>query len=376
LANEIRIDWCPAERIAAVQWLIQNHWKPGHILARDAELLRWQHRYPGKAEQLSILLAEDEGAPVGMMGLIPVGFSVRGERLSGAWLALWLVVPEQVQQRLGLRLLKQVFAQGYDVVCCLGFREETTRGIYRALQFDTWDQIPRWVRVLSPQALEGLLADPSGSYPAAARQAWLATGQESAASPSSSRVRLLEWNEETAARWDRAWRQQFAPQLVGTWRDSGYLRWRYVDHPRFQYRLQFAEDRLTGSVSGLLVYRREPVCHGAATILRIVEFLATEVAGGALARAVSEAGREAEAAFADFFCTSPGSAAALEANGFVREENMPAPLPSRFQPLDFHRARLNGAFWIRPEVRQEGSGCLRSAGLYVTRADGDQDRPN
>src|SRR5688572_16690749 len=84
----VSIDWCPTERVPTLQALIDSHWRKEHILARDEDLLRWQYRHPSEPDRLSVLLAEHEGEPVGMMGLIPCGFCVRGERIPGAWVAM------------------------------------------------------------------------------------------------------------------------------------------------------------------------------------------------------------------------------------------------------------------------------------------------
>jgi hypothetical protein len=363
------------ERVPALQALIDEHWRRGHILARDRELLEWQYRDFSDRGRLSVLLAEHEGQPVGMLGVIPRGFCVRGQRVPGLWLAMWLTTPEWRARRLGLRLLQQLFTGQNDMIAVLGVNVDTTGGIYRALGFSLWELIPRWVRVISPEALDSLLVDLWAQYPAGARQSWLATARRDDAGPTSS-MRLLIWDEDLAGRWDEAWQRCFGPRLIGTWRDAAYLRWRYVDHPRYRYDLRFAEDRATGALAGLVVYRIETVRDRGERVLRVVEFLSTEAAAAPLARAVVEAGEAAGVAFADFFCTSPVFTAGLEAAGFAREETLPAALPSRFQPLDAGHTRLNGVFWARPAITGGDAAFIQTPALYVTRADGDQDRPS
>ena len=367
------IDWCTEDRIPVLQSLIENHWRKGHILARDADLLRWQYRHPSHPERLSVLLAEHDGEPVGMLGLIPSGFCVRGARIPGAWVAMWLTVPEWRPRMLGLRLLRRLFAGDYQMIGVLGVNQETTGAIYKSLGFTACDVVPRWVHVTSPEALANLVADCGDRYSAAARAAWAASARRP---PSGVTPRLVVWDQETAARWDRAWHAQFAPQLVGTWRDAAYLRWRYVDHPRYQYQLRFIEDPSDGALAGLLVYRIEKVRDRSESVLRVVEFLTTAAVGAALAQVVLDAGQAAHVTFTDFFCTSTASAPYLEAAGFLREDAMPAPLPSRFQPLDFTHTHLNGVFWMSPAVAGNGDACSTSPAFYVTRADGDQDRPS
>ena len=224
-AEAVRIDWCPVTRVTALQELIDTHWQRGHVLARDETLLRWQYPRAEDPDRLSVLLAEEADLPVGMLGIIPFGFGVKGRRLSGAWLTMWLTVPERRGQRAGLRLLQRALTGEYDMVGTLGFNERT-RGVYQALRFHVRRQVPRWVRVVSPEALGALPGEAAEPYPVEARTAWAATARRPVLSTPAASVRLLPWSDQTAARWDQSWKEKFAPQLVGTWRDSSYLRWR------------------------------------------------------------------------------------------------------------------------------------------------------
>lgn len=370
----MQIDWSPISRIPELQAFIDAHWRRRHILARDSSFLRWQYRHSGDADCLSVLVAQRDERVLGLLGLIQVDFCRYGERLPAMWLALWFTAPN-VRGRVGLALLREAFRRDCKMIGCLGVNE-TAKRIYAALRFDIWEAIPRWVRVVSPLALESLLAEHAELYPSEVLMAWCAKAQLSTPPATVPIVRLVDWGEETAERWDWAWQEQFAPRLLGTWRDAEYLRWRYVDHPHFRYVLRFAENTASGALIGLLVYRVETVRDREEKVLRVVEFLSAERAGGALVRAILDAGEAANVAFADFYCTSAAFAVPLEAAGFVREERMSAPLPTLFQPLDLHRMRLNGAFWVAPTIANNSRTFFRTQSLYVTKSDGDQDRPN
>ncbi len=162
--GRLHIDWCPVECVPQLQTFIDTYWRQGHILARDSDLLRWQHPHPEDDELLSVLIAKEGNTLVGMLGIIPFGFCVRGWRLLGSWLAMWLAAPDWRDKLLGLRLLQRVLADNYSIVGTLG-GNETTQRILAALHFETREAIPRWVRVVSPPALESLLADCAELYP-------------------------------------------------------------------------------------------------------------------------------------------------------------------------------------------------------------------
>ena len=114
--------------------------------------------------------------------------------------------------------------------------------------------------------------------------------------------------------------------------------------------------------SGFAAYRIEHVAGSDAKVMRIVDLLG----GERLARELVEAATREGVVFADFYCTSPGFGAPLEAVGFSRDPG----LPGRFQPLDFSDRPIVSNFWAAPRLE------LDPAGLYVTRADSDLDRPN
>ena len=220
------------------------------------------------------------------------------------------------------------------------------------------------------------LSDKARGVSAKPLAAWNHRQRELKATGGGPSLLVAGWGEDIAARWDRAWSERFAFRLVGTWRDAAYLRWRYVDHPRFDYAVRFAEDRRTGSLKGLLVYRVETVQDRSEKVMRVLEFLADEDAGRVLSASLVKAGEDAGVAFADFYCTSSDLAGPLEAAGFVHEETLPERLPGLFQPLDHSRTGLTGAFWVNPGVSQDSRALLQSPSLYFTRSDCDQDRPN
>ena len=317
-----RIGWLPADRLPELQAFVDEHWRRGHVLARDAELLRWQHRRRSEPDRLSVLVAEDDGRLVAMLGWIEFDACVGDERVRGGWMTNWLVVPEARGRGLGLALVERALEAEYELVGALAANAATRhvlggRGFAEAGMF-------RWVRVFDADALRELLGGrelPKAEAPAEAREG---TG------------------------------------FVGACRDGEFVRRRYREHPRFRYEVLES--------GGLAAYRLETVAGSSAQVMRIVDFLG----GEALAARLAEAAASAGAVFADFSCTSVRFGAPLEAAGFEREDRLPAALPGRFQPLDFSDRPIVSCFWAAPRLAVDFAG----GDLYVTRADSDLDRPN
>lgn len=367
----MEIRWCPAERLGDLQAFIDAYWKKGHILGRDAELLLWQHPPRGDGT-LPVLTAFDPAGDIrGILGIIPVPFCAHGERHPGSWLTTWVVMPEERNTHLGLALLRDAMDQTPGLVGTLGGNAITMR-ILRALRYHADDSVPRWVRPLDLAAFESLIAAAGLDAP---QEAWEAWGSAAGAPvPAAGGFEVAGWSEDVAASWDDAWRSRFASKIVGTWRDAEYLRWRYVEHPRFRYEVRFAR-RPGGPIEGLLVFRLQRVQDRDEGIVRIVELLGEPAAADELVASVLAETDDGATAFADFYCTSPRFAAPFERAGFVREPVAGLTLPALFQPLDARRTALTAAFWAADDVAG-GTEVFAGGDVYFTRSDCDQDRPN
>jgi GNAT superfamily N-acetyltransferase len=360
----VKIDWLAAGRIHELQTFVEEHWRAGHILARNEELLRWQHRLPDE-ERLSILVADDAGGIVGMLGFIPFRACVRGDEARGGWMTNWLVVPSRRGEGLGRRLVERVLDREFDLVGALA-GNETTQRVLGGLGFWAQASMPRWILVRSTEALAQLLGESASSYPDTAWRAWRS---HELLTPPAAELEVGSWDAAAGHAWDDVFRRRLATDVIGTWRDSDHIRHRFVEHPVFSYEILVAD-------AGIAVFRIEPVAGGTHSVMRVVDFLADESRAGSLAAALAAAADERGVVFADFFCTSMRFGAAFEEAGFVLEQSLPARLPARFQPLDFSDRALASSFWIGGDARVSAEGSIEAADLYVTRADSDLDRPN
>jgi len=371
MSERFQIDWCPLSQVDRLQSFIGSAWKAGHVLARDRELLLWQHPLRADSDRIFVLRATEGERLVAMLGVIPFGFCLFGSQIPGAWLTTWLEV--QPRRGIALRLLREVMGGSFGMVGTIG-GNRTTQAILGRLGFAIFDRMPRWTRAVHVPSLRALLRDrPKPLSPESWRR--LERGAEtSLPTPQDTSLRALDWSEAAAARWDRSWQEHFASQLIGTWRGSAFLQRRYISHPRFDYRVRFIEEDEVKAISGLIVTRVEMPREREERVLQVLEFLGAEAAyptmiGEILAQAQAE-----EVAFVDLFSTSLRPSRALEAAGFRRDDLTEDPLPRLFQPLDFRIGGLSGAFWIAPEVSERGAGLFFDEALLFTRSDCDQDR--
>jgi GNAT superfamily N-acetyltransferase len=382
--KEITISRCQADEVGDLRRFIDEYWRRGHILARDEALLRWQYD-PRRGRQAdwpgpTVLVAKEDRRIVGMLGLILAEMNVRGRALPGAWLAVWLSLPEVRKHGVGLKLLDAAWnLAGCEAVFVIGINEQVKR-IYAGLGYEILDEVPRYVAVGDPKPAAALMLSVDANADADSVEVHCdeIAVHENQDREGNQQVEAVAHPGLFDADWDAAWAERFAPTLIGTNRDSTYLNWRYVNHPSFDYERRVARDARSGELHGLAVFRVEQIRGREERVLRIVEFLATPEGGPPLAGAVTEAMRRHDVAFADFYCTCEKMAAPLEAVGFrveSHEAGRPV-LPCRLQPLEGGVFKMMGAIRLAEEWRQRGGLMVPSGDLYVTKSDGDMDRAN
>lgn len=186
---------------------------------------------------------------------------------------------------------------------------------------------------------------------------------------------VVPWSDDVGDAWDEAWRRRFAPNCIGAWRDSEYLGHRYLRHPSFRYQVRVCTDR-EKRVRGLLVYRVIDIRDRDEKVVRVLEWLVEPGAHGPLLETLGHAARQSNVAFADFYCTSPSAGRELCSLGFQMEDTSGPTFPSRFQPLDFRKGGVSGAFACAPSSSRDSRAFFNDPRTYFTSADCDQDRPN
>lgn len=357
----IAFENCRTDQLPALQDFFARVYRPDYVFAVDPAFLRWQ--FGGGAEGASVndryhvKVAWLEGRIVGCLGYIPVEVSIAGLLRSGAWTANWIV--EEDQRRLGLGpLLMRDLTRQFDVTLVVGVSHEA-RELLPRLGWTDFGELQRYVRVLDRRAAAMLTA--TGELDSRARP------PSPVPSPDLDVEALERFHADVTGFWDE---RSEAERVAGTRRSAGYLNWRYADHPAGGYRL--FEARRNGRVRGVAVYRVESVRDMPVRVGRLVELFSESPAEAALVDAVLHDAHTQDVAFVDFFCSYPGVSEAMSRAGFVECEDPAAVgLPSLFQPIDRRRRGIPFMAYLAKDPQAQ---AVRS--WYVTKGDGDQDRPN
>ncbi len=382
-APSVRVAPCGPDQVPQLRQFIEVHWRAGHILACNETLLCWQYnstrmRHPD-FQGPSVLLALEQNRIVGMLGLIPTEINLHHQVVAGAWLSNLLVIPEYRTKGVGLKLMWAAHNLDLGAIFDLGSSTQLQR-VLRALQYELLDDLPRWVAVCDHHAMIQLLQDANPDSPNLEIEHWVVGDRPDARveTHGSLDVTIKPLQDHFDEEWDRFWNERIASRQIGTNRDASYMNWRYVDHPMYRYECRLARHPSTGEILGAVVFRIEQIKNRNDKVLRLVEFIGLAESGNVLAQTVIESALAHHVTFADFYCTSARSAAPLQNVGFRLEnwhEGQPA-IPTRFQPLEGGHFKMTGAFRLSKPFKMQWGPLLPSSDFYVTKSDGDMDRPN
>lgn len=357
------------DEVSSLQGFVREYWNPQHAFVQSRELLLWQHHLnPFKHlgsfsdEELSFWGAWDGSALIAVLGEIPVPFAIRGQTLPGTWLAMWRNRAESTHMAAGIQLLRRITSGPAAFVGGLGMNERVRRA-YGLFRFHVSDDLPLYV-VLNPEVSSAWVRK-KPTFTEARGSRLLARIPPSHSTPKFT-VRPFPAEAEE---WDRFW-SRIRGGLVGTDRNSSYMNWRYLTHPHYRYewvRVYGESDELQAAA----VYRVEEA-EGEKTV-HVVEFHGEGQPAEQLAHALCTVMRECQASFLGFRCARQRAFDPWRAVGgdVYSSSNSAYELPSLFQPvIPEYRALA----WIYRFGR--GIDPTELSEFYITRSDGDQDRPS
>ena len=348
---------CSPDRIPALRSFFAEMYSPDYVLSRDEAFLRWQfgEARMDTSENYHLILGLVDDEIRGCIGFIPVELTIGGRIVRGAWAANWMV--DEKLRRLGLGpLLIRELTKRFDVTLALGGNRDA-HDLLPRMGWTDFGALKRYVCVLDADSAARLTENGQLEWPIQHREV------SRDASAGGRVARVERFDADATALWDRHW-----SDAAGTRRSAEFLNWRYGTHPNFTHRLFELRDR--GNLAGVGVYRLEDVRDVPVRIGRILELIAEPAEARLLLRGMIADARSQGVAALDFFCSSRRLDSALEAEGFLPGTEAPASeLPILFQPIDRDRS---GILFMADLRKVGGPG----SDWYVTKSDGDQDRPS
>ena len=355
----------PSE-IDQVLAFFRGYKKPEHILGRDRDFLVWQfspERCRGFDKAgLSAVTLWDNDKLIGTLGVIGCAFNCNGAVIDGGWLCNLIVLPDYRAVGGWMRLMKSVHRLPIGAVGVVGFPPDVGQ-LYRAMGYHLRDRLYRFVRIVDLEQTGQIVAG----------DGWRALPLPSAAPQVSSDLKI-ESVTVVDERWDRFWQRFSERGYFGTNRDSDYLSWRYLGHPRLQHVVKLAigpDDEITGGA----IYRVERLKDRPERLVRLLELMALDDSTyEGLLQTVTRDAEELGVAFIDHYSTRPPHPLFWDLGWFEENDVEDMVIPGLFQPLVASRRNLNVGVRLLGQSDRKDFGWNQY--LHVAKSDGDQDRPS
>lgn len=361
-------DHFPLENWQVMDEFLSKAYSETYVM-RHKDLFKWTFQNTNREDLANVVCAYRKEEIIAITGyLITDLFWGRLDRIvTGAWPINWITV-DNFRFGVGWPLIR-CLQDKFDVLLMNGPSQENKR-IVPKLGFKLYNKIPRYVGIFDPNSVTVLLSkgdryveDPVISkYTLNKDQLTGYHDVRVIAGKVSDHDYNPEWSMYPALRY-------------GVIRSAEYLNRKYSSHPYFDYKIIMGGDRYSPS---LCVYRIEKTS-GIAKVRvgRIVEFFHPQTDKGfeegisTLAFALLDL-MSGGCIFCDYYCSSDQFIRVFNRIGLYRENKKI--LPHRLNPIEFQDPTENLDLEIYDSFRKNQMPYRGE--LYITKSDGDQDRPN
>ena len=354
-------------------------WTGDLILARDKKLFDWMFLRPSvwRQEEYSFAVAFSNDVPVGQLGGIPFEFNNFGKLGLGVWTANWSITPKARSGPLGLKLLELFRREAGELVMLFGMAP-SIEPLMKELKYQVVPCIPRFLSIF-PSGEHLFRKFMMAAYPDIADKTLKVICHHYLLR--SENFGECETYRSISEDWDDSAWKVIARKTIGASRDAEFLKWRYRDHPRYQYEIVGVRHE---GIPALAIWRKESICndggktgtslHG--NFGRILEVLApTRSAGQVLARALCQDLINHNVFAADYLGYHGLAGETLLSAGFqlVDEETDSAKIPIRFQPIDTETLDLLSCVLV--DAPAPAGHYQQECPWLWTKGDADMDRP-
>ncbi|MFH1073031.1 MAG: GNAT family N-acetyltransferase [Nanoarchaeota archaeon] len=338
--------------LAALQHFIEKNYHKKYILCNENFFCYFFTR---NSPSFNVRILKIKEQIVGMLGRIPARYNYFGKDVTGAYLVNLMIDEEYRKLGLGPRLVLETEKE-YDLLLNTGYGEQG-KELYEKLKWTEMPPLHRAVCIMSNKCS-------------------VFSKKEIPLSTVKIAPRKGSHDFQQLTRFDRAidsfWKKMRGKYPISINRDADYLNWRYADHPLLKYHL-FVGKKHDHIVSFIILRIEEPPGF---RIARIVDFVSADDAEEQTLLMTHDWAKKEKIDLIDCFSTGKFHEHALRNAGFANADKEPyTDIPLLFNPID--RVRKTIPFCFKP-INQElfDKRILDSDNWYVTKGDGDQDRPN
>jgi hypothetical protein len=333
------------------QALYQNY------LSKSSKLFKWQFQGSAslKANEAGLILYKKEQDIMALLGYVPVSFRINGNNQEAAFLSHWFS-NKKCQKEGGGVLPFMELRNRYPNHFVLGLSEQSKK-ILTKLGYFLNDDLPRSVFILNQENVSQYsnLKMPICSTP---------------------QTENLHTCNSIDHVWDLERLEKCFTRLkfsICVDRNKEYFKWRYVNHPVYEYQLIVANSKFRG----FAIVRVEKVLNQNNSILRILDFIPPKETKECdeLFNQIILFGKNQHCDLIDFFCSNKEILNVFKIRGWIHGRQLEdAKIPRLFQPLEY---RENNGIVIAIKLKELTKACIGELWekSYFTKSDGDQDRP-
>jgi hypothetical protein len=331
----IEIRRCTSREVPALMMFIDTQWRRGHVLATSRPLMDWQYR--AESDRYNCLLAWQESELLGVLGYIPTRrYDPALAENNVLWLTLWKIRDDCKISGLGLRVLNALEQIEPNAAIAASGINHNHPPMYRALGYRVVELAQHYA--INPIHARRLVTQ-EGDMPLPQLNAGQAISTE------LTEKNILDANFTSTA----------IPRKT-----SRYFLERFLRHPFYRYRVF----HLTHASQHALIATRV-ASHGESRALRIVDFSGDPAVLAESGSSIAVILQEAQAEYVDFWEHGlPPNTLAAAGLGKVEPQGA-ITVPNYYEPFVASNGRILCA------VKTRGT-----APCIISRADGDQDRPN
>ena len=348
---DLEKDWKSQTELVA-----KTYSKGKDYILNNRKFFEWFFKNPFVKGENSFMVIKSKGKIISEMGLVPTRMKFFDKTVDNVNLVNLMALEEFRGKGTGFFLYKE--AEKFGNVC-------TNTG-YGPLVVDFienmgWVKMPdlnRFVLVLNGEKASKL----------AGKKLEKCKASEKAETSGMEFVQVEGFGKEAGEFWERV--KEKYPITIE--RSAAYLNWRFSNHPVFDYKM--FEVRKEGRVEAVVVLHFEEA--DGFRVARIVDFVSGDRAElFALEKAI-EFCKEKDVDLVDFFFSGKFHVGSLGKAGFVEaKKGAFGSIPMLFSPIDRERKSINFAFKaVNKKLLDERINNFNN--WYITKADGDQDRPN
>ena len=307
-----------------------------------------------------MLVNENEVKGVAFVSKTP--YLLGGNKVLGGYNHEWHVDEDIIGQGWGYKLISEQLNRN-EVLLSGGISQYYTKLIGRLCK-TSWFETPRLFTVLDIENAEALLF--SKGPPAKAYLGYCSKVPDYHVINSCV---VSQFDEN----YEQLWLDVCQNFLISTDRTAKYMNWRYIRHPSFNYECWCFE---TTAGLAYFVWRNETVVGSSCIIARICEVIGNSAAISLAYPAACNEMRKTGITIVDFFCTHAETNMALTDSGMHYVITLPDfDLPRMYSPrFNDPRKTINWVISISDRLFEQS--FRNYSKIYITKGDGNQDRPN